>query len=181
MARSASWRSLASALGSARVLTFVLAVGALGSACHPADVPGVPLYPNGATTRLPRAQLAQLFGPIARVDGQEVAGQSGPFDLLPGCHVVELERQMTSDGYALSGGTYWTGQFPSTRYALRMKAGARYVIRREIYMGSDGQSGRMVLSAREEQASGPASALTPAVSDADVTACKDWEATALAR
>lgn len=37
----------------------ILAVATLGLACiHPAvDAPGVPLYPNGEATRLPRSQI----------------------------------------------------------------------------------------------------------------------------
>ena len=164
----------------ARRASLMLAVASLAPACRPAgDVPGVPLYPNGATTRLPRNQIAQVVGPIAKIDGQDVLGQGGWFDLLPGCHVVELDRQVTADAYALSTGLYWGGQFPSTTYALRMKAGARYAIRREIF--SDGQRGRVNLSAREEEASGAATDLAPVESAEDIKSCKAWETTAPGR
>ena len=56
-----------------------------------------------------------------------------------------------------------------------MKAGARYVIQRQIY--SDGSAGRVVLSARAEEASGAMADLTPAKSADDVKACKAWEPT----
>lgn len=154
-----------------------IAVAALGLACHPAvDAPGVPLYPSGQTMRLPRSQVAQIAGPIARVDGQEVIGQDGPFDLLPGCHVVELDRGRTiTEGAAPLRGTYWNGAFSSSTYAIRMKAGARYVIRRKIYSGGIGppESTRGELSVREEQASGAMADLAPGKSAEEIQACRD--------
>jgi hypothetical protein len=139
--------------------------------CHPADAPGVPLYPNAATTRLPRSEVAQIDGPIAVIDGREVVDQGGRFDLLPGCHVIELDRRVPSDSYALSGGTYWTGQLPTAIYAIHMKAGARYVLRRDIYSDGMGQ-GRVSLTAREEPATGPPTDLNPASSEEEVRACR---------
>jgi hypothetical protein len=146
-------------------------VAAVGLGCHPGVAPpNVPLYPNAASTRLPRSEVAELFGPIAKIDEQEVDGRGGGFELLPGCHVVELDRQMQSDAFSLSSGAYWSGQFPQTIYAMRMKAGARYVIRRDII--SEGQTGRVVLSAREEAGNGATADLAPVQSTADVDACK---------
>ena len=102
-------------------------VAALGIGCHPGVEPAnIPLYPNAASTRFPRTEVAELIGPIAKVDEQEVEGRGNGFELLPGCHVVELDRQMQSDAFSLSSGAYWSGQFPQTIYAMRMKAGARY-------------------------------------------------------
>jgi hypothetical protein len=150
-----------------------LAVVPLALACHPAiEAPGVPLYPNGETTRLPRDQIALVAGPIAKIDGQEVVDQGGRYELLPGCHVVELDRRMTANGNSLTGGAYWTGQFPSTVYAIRMKAGARYDIRRDLYADGLGGMGRIALSAREEEANGTGSDIVPANSEEDLKACK---------
>jgi hypothetical protein len=162
-------------------MRLTLTIASLALACHPgAEAAGVPLYPNGATTRLPRSQIAQVTGPIAKIDGKDVAGQGGVFDLLPGCHLVELDRQLVADGTVLSSAVYWSGDSPTTLYALRMKPGARYVIRRQVY--SDGElSGRIVLSAREEQADGAATDLDPAKSDEDIKACNDWAAMAFGR
>jgi hypothetical protein len=149
-----------------------LAAVTLVLGCHPGvEAPGVPLYPNGSeTTRLPRSEIAMVAGPIAKIDGQDVGDQGGRFELLPGCHVVELDRRMVPDGNNLSGGMYWTGQFPSTTYAIRMKAGARYDIRRDIF--ADGQTGRIVLSARSEEASGAMADLVPATSEEEIAACR---------
>jgi hypothetical protein len=153
------------------------AAAALALGCHPAvDAPGVPLYPSGATARLPRSQIAQIAGPIAKVDGQEVIGQDGPFDLLPGCHVVELDRgRLVTEGSAPLRGTYWNGAFSSSTYAIRVKAGARYVIRLQIYTGGLGPSGnsRGELSVREEQASGAMADLAMAKSAEEIAACRD--------
>jgi hypothetical protein len=66
--------------------------------------------------------------------------------------------------------------FRASVYALRLKAGARYVIRRDLLSDSSGQ-GRMSLSAREEEPSGAATDLFPAQSAADLQACKNWEQT----
>jgi hypothetical protein len=148
-----------------------LAVATLALGCHPGvDAPGVPLYPNGETVRLPRSQVALVAGPIAKIDQKDVAEQGGRFELLPGCHVVELDSRMVPDGNNLSGGMYWTGSFPRTIYAIRMKAGARYEIRRDIF--ADGQTGRLVLSASEEEASGATTELAPAKSAEDLKACR---------
>jgi hypothetical protein len=151
-------------------------------ACHPgADTPGVPLYPNAATMRLPRDQVAQVAGPIAKIDGQEVGDMGGLFDLLPGCHVVELDRQMPASSYSVSNAVYFTGQLRVVTYALRMKPGARYIIRRDMYTGSSSMSGRIVLTAREELATGAGSDLDPAKSGDDIAACKDWSRTTLGK
>jgi hypothetical protein len=151
-------------------LTFAVATFALG--CHPAvDTPGVPLYPNGATTRLPRNQIAQVAGPIAKIDGQDVSEQGGVFDVLPGCHVVVLDTRPSADAYSLSSGMYWSGQYDATIYAFRTKPGARYVIRRDLQTQGSGQ-GRVVLSAREEEPGGLVTDLFPATSADDIKACK---------
>jgi hypothetical protein len=139
----------------------------------------VPLYPNAATTRLPPNQVATVSGPIAKIDDKELEPQAVAYELLPGCHLVELDRHLAAESYALSGGVYWSGEFPQTVYALRMKAGARYAIRRDIV--AEGAVGRVVLSAQEELPSGMTADLAPVKSVEDVKACKDWEHTALGR
>ncbi len=142
-----------------RSLPLIVAIFIL--ACHPAvDMPGVPLYPNGATARLPRDQVAQVAGPIEKIDGQSVLDQGGVFDLLPGCHNVELDRRPPADSFALSSATYWSGQFPPTAYAFNMKAGGRYVIRRDIQADGTGP-GKVILSAREEMPGGAITDLFP--------------------
>jgi hypothetical protein len=93
--------------------------------------------------------------------------------VLPGCHVIDLERQMPANAFGLSSGVYFSGQLNATTYALRMKAGARYIIRRDI--SSDGQVARVDLSAREELPNnGPVTDLSPVKSPDEISACKAW-------
>jgi hypothetical protein len=155
-----------------RCTYLTLAIATLTLGCHPGvEAPGVPLYPNAETTRLPRTQIALVAGPIAKIDEKDVADQGGRFELLPGCHVVELDSRMVPDGNNLSGGMYWTGSFPRTIYAIHMKAGARYEIRRDIF--ADGQTGRLVLSASEEEPGGAMTELAPAKSAEEIKACRE--------
>jgi hypothetical protein len=148
----------------------VVAVATAPLACHPgADAPGVPLYPNAAATRLPRNQVALVEGPIEKVDGQEVGDQGGRFELLPGCHVIELDRRSPADNYSLSNTSYLTGQLSTVYYAMHMMAGGRYEIRRDVVV--DGQTGRIVLSAREEAPGGAVTDLFPAKSADELRSC----------
>jgi hypothetical protein len=153
----------------------MLAVFVLG--CLASEPPAVPLYPNGQTTRLPPNQVADLTGPIGKIDGREVTGLGGRFDLLPGCHLVELDRQGDSGSYGLSSAVYVTGSFPVTLYALRMQAGARYFIKRDLITEASGVTVRVALSAREEAPGGAVTDLSPARSLEEVKACKAWGAT----
>ena len=157
-----------------RALLFpaTLALGCLAS-----EPPAVPLYPNAESTRLPPNQVADLLGPIGKIDEREVGGLGGRFDLLPGCHVVELDRQSDNGNYSLTGAVYLTGGFPATTYALRMQAGARYIIQRQTVTEGVGATMRIVLSAREEFPGGAVTDLVPAKSVDDLEACKAWGAT----
>jgi len=150
---------------------------ALALGCLHSEVPAVPLYPNSDSTRLPPAQVADLTGPIGKIDEREVGSLGGRFDLLPGCHVVELDRQSDNSNYSLTGGVYLTGSFPATTYALRMQAGARYFIERQLVTQGIGPTMRVVLSAREEGPGGAVTDLVPAKSVDDLKSCKAWEAT----
>jgi hypothetical protein len=156
----------------ALLLPATLALGCLAS-----EPPAVPLYPNSESTRLPPNQVADLLGPIGKIDGREVGGMGGRFDLLPGCHVVELDRHSDNSNYSLTGAAYLTGGFPATTYALRTQAGARYISQRQTVTEGVGATMRVVLSAREEAPGGAVTDLSPAKSIDDLKACKAWEAT----
>jgi hypothetical protein len=168
-------------------LTLTVAVVFTGSAlvlgCGPLESPTIPLYPNSQTTRLPRSEVAEVAGPIEKIDGNEVAGWHGFFDLLPGCHVVELEPRLSIfvvGRPARGSGSYQQqfGPLPLVTYALRMKAGARYIIRHEPHVGGGFWSiSGVYLSAREEQPNGPAIDLAPMQSADEIKACKEWAAT----
>lgn len=156
---------------------FLLFPAAFALGCLASEPPAVPLYPNAETARLPPGQVADLVGPIGKIDGRDVSGLGGRFDLLPGCHVVELDRQSDNSSYSLTGAVYLTGSFPATTYALRMRAGSRTFIKRDIITEGVGATVRVVLSAREEAPSGTVTDLSPATSMDDVKACQAWAAT----
>ena len=149
----------------------------LALGCLASEPPAVPLYPNSESTRLPPNQVADVTGPIGKIDGREVGGLGGRFDLLPGCHVVELSQQSDNSNSSLSGGIYLTGSFPATVYALRMQAGARYFIQRQTVLEGVGVPARLQLSAREEIPGGAVTDLVPAKSVDDLKACQAWGAT----
>ncbi len=159
------------------LLRSLLVPTALALGCLASEPPAVPLYPNGETTRLPPRRVADVMGPIGKIDGREVGGLGGRFDLAPGCHVIELDRQSDNSNYSLTGGVYLTGSFPATTYALRMRAGGRYFIQRQTVTEGIGSTVRVVLSAREEAPGGAVTDLEPAKSVDDLNACKAWEAT----
>jgi hypothetical protein len=148
-----------------------LALGCLGS-----EPPAIALYPNAAAGRLPPAQVATLLGPIARVDDRDVADLGGPFELLPGCHVVELTRQIPN-GFRLSSGVYGTSQLPVAIFALPMKAGARYVLWRDLVPAGTSMGRRLVFSAREELPGGAATDLSPSAAWSDIVDCRTTNAT----
>lgn len=130
---------------------------------------GLPLYSVSATP-LARTAVAELMGPIGKVDGRVVLEKGGSFELLPGCHVVELDqRPLNSDN--LSSGVYLSGDYPLTTYAIRMKAGASYIIRRSFPGSGGGSMIRMQLSAQEEDASGKVTELFPMKSADEIHEC----------
>jgi hypothetical protein len=145
-----------------------LVVALLALGCSPGIAPrGVPLYANAAP--MPRTAVAELTGPIGKVDGRDVFGQGGAFELLPGCHVVELDRRpLNSDN--MSSGVYVTGNYPLVTYAIRMKAGASYIIRRNL-PGGMGAVVHLQLSAQEQDASGKVTELNPMKSVDEIHEC----------
>ncbi len=160
-------------VGSRIVSPVPFAAALLALACHPGVAPrGLPLYSDVSAAPLPRTAVAELMGPIGKVDGRVVLDQGGTFELLPGCHVVELDRRpLNSNDYALTGSVYLTGQFPLTTYAIRMKAGASYIIRRSFPTDSMGPIVRINLSAQEEDASGKVTELNPMQSVDEIHEC----------
>lgn len=159
------------------LLRFLFLAGTLTLGCLGSEPPAIALYPNAAVARLPPDQVSTLNGTIARVDDRDVAELGGPFELLPGCHVVELTRQIPNNGYLHTTGVYFTGQLPVAIFALPMKAGARYVVRRDLVPTGTGMQRRLVFSAREELPGGAATDLSPSAAWTDVVACRTPNAT----
>lgn len=152
-----------------------------GCAAPGAETPGYPLYPN-PQTRLPADQVARLVGtcsggeclqPIKWVDGQDVAQYGGAFDLLPGCHIVTLSTNFVASSTYVTV----TGSPAPMIFALRMKAGNRYVVQRDI-LQSAGMGWRIVTRAREEEARGGSSPIRPILRSDEIADCKAWEPSA---
>lgn len=151
---------------------------AMAGGCAPrAEGPGYPLYPNPQNA-LSRDQVAQLVGvcsgmectpPIGSVDGQDVSTLGGTFDLLPGCHVVQLQERVIEANPMVM----WSGSGPRVLFAMKMRAAHRYVIKRDIIMDM-GSRGRMVMSAKEEAPDGNSSELLPARSSDEIRECQEW-------
>ena len=160
------------------ILGVPVVVLALALACQPTTTGAqtIPLYPNAATTRLPPGQLAQVSGPIAEIDGNQVIDYGRPFELLPGCHLVQMQQHLPVNGISVRRpGSF--GPLPIVIYALRMRAGARYVIRQDLH--PVGALYNPFFRAREEQANGTTIDLAPIRSPADVKACQGWETAVL--
>ena len=153
------------------LLRFLFLAGTLTLGCLGSEPPAIALYPNAAVARLPPDQVATLSGTIARVDDRDVAELGGPFELLPGCHVVELTRQVPNNGYSLTTATYFR-QLPVAVFALPMKAGARYLVRRDLVPTGTGMQRRLVFSAREELPGGAGTDLHPSFAWHDVVDCR---------
>ena len=150
-------------------------IAALAAACASARLgPGYALYPN-PQNRFPDDRVAKLVGPIGSVDGRDVSALSAQgvvFDLLPGCHVAQLNGDMIRTNDYVT----WVGPIPRFVFALRMKAGHRYFIRREIIRGIDSTSGRVIAIAHEEDSAGASTPLSPVQKGEDIRACEDWAA-----
>jgi hypothetical protein len=119
---------------------------------------------------MPRTAVAELMGPVGKVDGRDLTEQGGTFELLPGCHVVELDRRpLNSDN--LNTHVRLSGQFPLATYAIRMKAGASYIIRRDLVSGGTGMTIRIQLWAQEQDARGNVTDLNPIKSVDEIHEC----------
>ncbi len=128
-------------LAAAAVLLGLPAASAVG--CHSVGKSGYPLYPPSAVPPA-AAQIATLEGPINVVDDVNVSAKGRIFQLLPGCHIVTLERNIGEGG---DNGA-WTANLPRITYAFEMKPGHLYKIIVDVEMGS-AMLGRMKLTARE--------------------------------
>jgi hypothetical protein len=106
------------------------------------------------------------------VDGHDVASLGGSFELLPGCHVVQIGGR-TGQVDVMRGG--WAATLPPLTYAFRMRAGHGYVIELQrdptIGLGPHG-TGRIV--AYEQDAAGRVSYVPRVRGRAAVAACLRW-------
>jgi hypothetical protein len=140
------------------------------SACASDAVRGVALYPP-EPPRL-RREIALLIGPVETVDGRNVGAQGPIFELLPGCHIVEL-----GDSVGQIGERESLAALSSARvYAFRMRAGHTYRI--DVPRGGTPSSAYPTSGnrtvAREENEHGQVAFVPLAMSSYDLNACRQW-------
>ncbi len=146
------------------------------SACVGSDRRGVPLYTGG-----PRGsdEVAILVGPITRVDGVDVPTRGHAFELLPGCHIVEIGGKEGALSPQYGG---WIASFPHLTYAFEMQARATYKITFEVdpSVGQpDNRPGQVV--AREHDAQNRVRVIPFARSAADIKLCQSGSVAAPAK
>lgn len=139
---------------SATVIIGCIGGGARGEALYPT--------PNGS---LPREQVAQIGGYVARVDDHDIAGR-GLVEVLPGCHVIVTPEQWGVVG-AMSGAIIRTGRLV---YVMPTKAGYRYSV--DLHAGElHGPTGPISVEAYEQDASGKKTRVFPLAGPDDLTRC----------
>ncbi len=145
---------------------FAFLLASVTACTHAPDVPGYPLYE--ASSRLPRAQVARLFGPIDSVDGRNVVGLGDGFEVLPGCHVVRTR----SDVVESTSEVQILGHPRGFAFAIHMQAGFTYVVKRQV-LGDMGSQVRFVTSADEIDGGGHVGTIAPAKNGDELEACRD--------
>ena len=151
----------------------VLAFGCVLVACVGSDRRGVPLYADGPRAR---NEVAFLVGPITRVDGVDVPTRGHAFELLPGCHIVEIGGKEGGLSPQYGG---WIASFPHLTYAFEMQARATYTITFEVDPAvgqAENRPGQVV--AREHDAHDRVRVIPFARSSADLERCREGTAPA---
>ena len=143
----------------------------LAAGCGSQASAGYPLYAKlGAGPG--RDKVAMLHGPIQTVDDQTVAGKGQTFELLPGCHVVTLQRNI---GVGTANGA-WAANVGHLVIAFEMRAAHSYVVSTE-FEDSTSPVGRYSIVAREKAPDGTAVRVPFARSNEDVRNCRHWAET----
>jgi hypothetical protein len=138
------------------------------AACGLQAARGFPLYSKVGDGPGPD-RVATLYGPIQTVDGQDVSRKGQTFELLPGCHVVTLQRNI---GEGSANGA-WAANLPRLTVAFEMKAAHAYVIRSDMGETS-GPVSRVTIVAREKAPDGSTVRIPFARSEDDVSNCRRW-------
>jgi hypothetical protein len=151
-------------------LTLGVLLGGHASCFH--ERRGVPIYPGGESPR-PRNEVALLYGPIRFVDDARVTAKGDAFELMPGCHVVQIGGQAGSFDPLQQGG--WITTLPPLTFAFRTAAGGTYAINVNVDpalgMGPNG-TGHVV--AREQDAHGNITVVPAARDRTAIDACRRW-------
>jgi hypothetical protein len=144
---------------------------------------GLPLYAAGATA-VPAGQVATLDVQvpfpstpgmirtfIQSVDGRDVATLPSPFELLPGCHVVETAPHWASTKARY---IYFPGLAGTQIFPIRMRAGHAYTV---VEKWSAPLGPLMTISVHafeRDPVGGQTAEISAAANDADVQACRAW-------
>jgi hypothetical protein len=108
----------------ARVVAAMLWIGGSGVvSCVTAPKAGYRLY-EGARGD---GGAANLYGPIARVDGVDVSDKGQAFELRPTCHAITLSSDFGQYDSSGNGGSAKLGELT---FALQMQDGFTYVVER---------------------------------------------------
>jgi hypothetical protein len=165
-----------------RPIPFLLVVAAAGCLAGPAGGRGSPLYTVGPSRpsladlatldyRRPSGSAPVVGSPsfIRTVDGRDVSTMTAPFELLPGCHVVETAGREVVAGKA--GG--YSGDLGPHVFPFRMRAGHEYTVVEEI--APVGSFAIVSVHAVERDPHGQQTEEIPAsAGDADIQACRAW-------
>ena len=162
-----------------------LAAAVLGTGClaGPAGGRGSPLYPVGPAKpspgevatldyRRPSGSAPGVGSPsfIRSVDGRDVSTLTAPFELLPGCHVVETAGRPVTAGKLAA----YTGDLGPHLFALRMRAAHEYTVVEEAE--PVGGFASISVHAIERDPAGKQTQQIPAsTGDSDVQACRAWD------
>jgi hypothetical protein len=151
------------------LLAVLLAV--LAAACATMKpAPAYPLYAKLGQGPGPD-KVSLLHGPIATVDGAVVSDKGMTFELLPGCHVVTLQRNV---GQGNDSGS-WAVNLPRITYAFEMKPGHSYSIRAERQDAS-GPKFWVWMVARETRPDGRTLRWPSVRGASDIDDCHHWAA-----
>jgi hypothetical protein len=140
----------------------------LAAACGTQAASGYPLYAKVGDGP-GRDKVALLYGPVQTVDDVDVAAKGKTFELLPGCHVVTLQKSI---GAGTASGA-WAMNVGRLVIPFRMKAAHIYTIKMEIEDAS-GPVGRARIVAREKDPGGSVVEVGFAGSEDDVLMCRRW-------
>ena len=146
-----------------------LMVGAAGCIQHE-TAPAFALYPG---PRLAHDQVALLMGPVASVDGSPVPQNGTTLELLPRCHVVTTQTRLLAydNSTATNAQGEVTGTMPRLIYAMEMRAGHSYVLERQVQQVG-GNTANVMLNARDVDAGGHSTMLSPARTTQEIEACR---------
>ncbi|HMF40463.1 MAG TPA: hypothetical protein VKQ32_07205 [Polyangia bacterium] len=154
--------------GAGRMRGIAISLAAcLGGACGSQST-AYPLYAKVGAGPGPE-KVATLYGPVQTVDDQNVAAKGRTFELLPGCHVVTLQRNI-GEGSATGA---WAANLPRLVVAFEMKPAHRYIIS-STSPDSSAPVGRIVLTATEKAPDGNVVRVPFARSDEDIRNCRNW-------